>query len=1588
MEANLKKILRSVSLELRHTLEGRYDEHGHFLSGDLERRLNEIGIWRERPSKPIGEMPHLSVEDRAARIAIDAYILFREEAEVPLVDAVAEFVRESAYTWANRLFALRCMEARAIIDEVILQKDVYGGRSMVHNRYARKNPEKCTGADDGLFDVLFDEFAARANELPTLFDPKSPAIALRPSVAALKRCIALFSGRETARGQEPASDDVFSAPDAFGWAYQYWNFEEKERVFELVRTQKGAKIEGADIIPATQLYTEPYMVKFLVQYSLGAIWLGMHPESRLNEGWEYYVKDTDRSPVDLKPVREITLLDPAVGSGHFLLEGFDLFYSMYEEEGELETPAEICASILNNNLFGIDIDGRAVQIATAVLWMKAKEKAPDLNALDISSFREHLTATNICLPKNKDHLEIFLKKHPEDEPLRLALETVFYGLENAHEIGSLLQIEEPVERALKALKLKNEIEQSPLSKKEQGGFWDTNPQSALPISAEEWKEWKQATIGRLHEHFVNESESVDLVQAYFGVFAKLSFGLFELLSNKYSVVVANPPYMGSHKMGKDLNNYLRVHYSSCCRDLYASFIARICSLLCCNGKAAFVTMHGFMFLSSFEKLREFLLTKVTLTQMAHLGTYAFDELGDHAPATLTCISNVIPNDRHNIQILDITETKEKAYGLLSRMNCKSSCIQVFKKLPHFRFLYSLNDEVLSIFKENSPLEIPSTFEPESAIVRRGLDTGSVPRFCRCFWEQPQIIGDWSYYCKGGDTRKWYGNTTYIVRWHLDGFSRINFMSNSIVPSRDLYPLEGITFSRSSGTGLNIRYLPSGTIIGCEGPGIFHSNNIWTLLAYLASRTTEAIAAIINPSMHYQTGDVALIPIPNTLYEDQNLANAAKICFNLSKEYYSFFLTDPNYVHPVGPHKSPNDLIVKILINQASIMALRLAIEGVIDTLSLQINDLSMKVGSELFDKVGTSTGWLPLLKDFDDLPSHFNDRLHSLKDLKFNIFDEIKEIDVRDKNSVIQQLKKIYELGPGEAEVTENQYASDEEDEEEIAEKTRKPIPPETFLEELSLKLGLHPFSICIMLIDGIKTGGWRCPMERQRISNDFISSLILRLLGHRTSKQIEEKEKVPEWVDKDGIIPLTGDCGEKTLLERIRERIAEEFNGGSLNTIEQELSEITGIGLEKWIAGPFFKRHVSQFKKRPIAWHIQSVSPDSFLGRGKVSRGTRYCPAFAALLYYHKLGPTTLLDIRKLYVDKLRISYETEFRTLERNNQPSPEQVSRKINLECWIEELKDFDKKLEEVARTAFGPERMRPALHQYAVADAMSSLVACWLRRLTQAVQSGPLKSWQETAKRTGLHIDFPLWLRNSTSRLDFFCSAVGPKVPNEPNFAVDPRSADFAHIISTNAAVMVKGSIAKACVSWWRDFDEMVLLPIRQAITETNKNIRSMVEERESMECSKSRNIVIERTLKQLKAILKWQKKEISEKTELANTVRREMESWQCYESESWGEWLTSQPLFDNFVSLDGKKSAPSTIAEFIAQEIAYIPDINDGVRVNIAPLQKAGLLAADTIAVKDIENAIADRAEWRADERRWCREGKLQRPGWWKFEVDL
>lgn len=1406
MEASHKKTLRAISLEIRHILEGTYNEYGQWQPGYLERRLNELGIWRDREPKPVEEMIHLSAEDKAGRQVVDAYINFRNEAGVTRQEAVAEFVRESAYTWFNRLFALRCMEARGIIDEIILQKEAYGGRSMVHNRFVRKNPAACSGEDEGLFTVLFNEFSERSGELPSLFNLKAPAVALRPSMPALKKCIALLSGIIAVRNQEPASDEVFEAADAFGWAYQYWNAEEKDRVFEMVRTKKGAKIEGADIIPATQLYTEPYMVKFLVQNSLGALWMGMYPGSRLYEGWEYYVKDADCAPLDKKPVAEITFLDPACGSGHFLIEAFDLFYSMYEEEGKMAAPEEICAAILNNNLFGIEIDERAVQIATAALWMKAKEKAPELDASSLKAFRHHLVATNIRLPKGKDHLEAFLKKYPDDAPLRPALETVFEGLENAHELGSLLQIEEPVEKELRYLKDKYYLR---INKGVQQTFFDPAiVQGEFPLGVDTYEQWKVDTLARLRKHFDTEAEVADPVQSFFGRAVGKGLALFDLLARRYDVVATNPPYMGSVNMGDNLRLYCQIHFEKSKYDLFSVFIERCNELLVNNGILGLITQESWLSSQQFEKLRIYFLKHHNFRLLVHIGPHGFSEIGG-GKVSSALISmqkgNSFLNKNNKLiayRLIDIKNAKDKEILLKQCINLENNSrkfltnIKKFLSLPKAPIAYWASDKLLDLIASNKSLGI---------LINNAnfTKTGNNNRFLRFYWEIKQndfnIGSRWVWISKGVRFSRWQGSWNVVIDWS-EG-ARLHYRKDKVarITDEEFWAIPGLTYCTNSTLGLAFRMINRPGVATYNSPHIFSKKiSNWFLLAFLNSRFSTYIIRLIAGPLAVVIGDIQRIPCPNSLInEEYFLVKIAQISFKCKEFFVTSQLDESDFEIAV---LSIEDLNIRKCVNSISFQN---NIYGMFLSLTVGINDdfIVKKLGIEsekknIIDLLGIPAGWLPIVKGYGEIPD-YPDKSANISNEFFNssIIQEDLILKTDELDDLKYQLRLIYEAGPrykveddGIDALTDITCYNKNDEVAEDAVGTRIPIPAETFFEELSIKLEINPISVFWLLKEGIEEQGWRCKPEEKRLAEDIFTVIILRLLSHRWPKQIEAGESVPEWADKDGIIPITEGCGELTLLERVRQRIEEEFPGGNVSSIEREFEEIVGMTLEKWLAGPFFKRHISQFKKRPIAWQIESQPIASAGGKGR-RRGAAASagPAFSCLVYYHKLDADLLPKIRSLYVGPLHSRYETELQSLDGIEKLNGEQSTRKMQLERWIEELKIFDKNLQEVARVGF---------------------------------------------------------------------------------------------------------------------------------------------------DC-----------------------KQLSE--------------------------IINKEALDEWTSADGITAPPVNREAFLLQECRYDPDINDGVRVNIAPLQKAGLLAAEVIAKKDVDKAIADRAEWRADERRWCREGKLPRPGWWK-----
>lgn len=1398
---DIKGILKAITLELRHELEGRYDAQDNWQAGDLERRLAAIGVRRDRASLAVDELPHLALEDREARRVVDAFLDSRAEAGQKHEDGIAEFVRDAAYTWANRLLALRCMEARGLIDEVILKKDAYGGRSLQHNRLARKQPERCAGEDEGLYAVLFDEFTGRVKELPLLFDPNAPEVALRPSVAALKRCIALLSGTLAGKGQEAVTDEVFTAPDAFGWTYQYWDTEEKDRIFEKVRTKKDAKIEGTDIIPATCIYTEPYMVKFLVQNSLGALWMGMHPASQAIESWEYYVRSADRVPVANKPVADITFLDPACGSGHFLIEAFELFYLMYLEEGVITDAAEICASILERNLYGIDIDERAIQIAALALVMKAKEKSPSFVPR-----RVNLVATNIHLPNKKERLEAFLAKHPEDAQLKPALLVIFEALAHADELGSLLQIEEPVTKELQALQAKYEASGSPA---EQTALWrqmQKPVQGKLPLGVESYEAWKERTLARIREHFEAEATAADLSAAFFGEAGVKGVSLLELLSRRYDVVAANPPYLGKRKLGELVRRYLARNYKAGSEDLYSAFLHRALSLLAPGGHLAFVTMAGYAYLPPFTALRELILQQTSIEILAFLGPYAFPEMRDHVNAILTITSRQ-QGQGGSVCIINAEEESDKARSLCQPELRAMIERQLFKRLPGCAFAYWFDERLLSDYSRHNKLV-------ETSVVSLGLSAIDNARFYRRRWEV-QIgshLDSWIPLMKGGQYDKWSGPCHWAVRWRADGLNWKSLFDQKYpyaagnydwkIHDQEVFFKRGVCYTNASSWGMGARELLQGALFEDTSPGVFTELSPEATMCLLNSRAFHLYAALVNPSVHLQPGDVRQIPVPipdgllhETLKKLGRFAIHAKDAL-LGYEIAAVQFDEKTLV--------PMDSSLKGAWRESTSKRLRHeALLGWVDGLADYISTktfLTERCFEILTSLVTVPTGWQPIA--CSDLCALL--RQVGLQDVEVRELAAVaqssgfedKTLRAAEAPDTKAVLRRQFEEGSGilGSNVDDLAEADDNSNDEDTQPSqpgesihTSLRMLDQSWVEAMSRRVALNPLAVGITVANGVTEESWT---NKDRLADyccDLISCYVLKLLGHRWPREIEAGETVLCWAGADGIIPITDNTGESSLLALVRERIAEDFGAARAGAVEREFEEIMGKPLSTWLASDLFKHHISQFRKRPIALQVASSAPNGERRRSRIA--ARNAPAFSCLVYYHRFDADLLPKLRTQYIGPVRMSMQTELGSLERLRDRTADQDARRLELENKLEELKDFDTRLERVI--------------------------------------------------------------------VEGFASATLDKV--------------------------------------------------------------------------------------------------------------------------------TAKEPLDKWISRDGRALAPETRDGFVAQERRYDPDLNDGVRVNIAPFQRAGLLAADVLAAKDVEKAIADRAEWRADERRWCREGKLPNPGWWEGE---
>ena len=557
---------------------------------------------------------------------------------LPVPEAVEKLVKEVAFTHLNRLVAFKMMEARRLIRGTLDR----GTESNAFKfyladpdhaddlaRYERGDPETAYRH------FLLWQSAQVAQEVRVLFDPETLPSRLFPRPRALHLLLEMLN--------RPELTDAWQADETIGWVYQFFNEQEKAQVFDRLYRLKQ-KLRAQDIPAATQLFTPHWIVRFLVQNTLGRMWVQMHSDTRLvvTGLLDYLVPlQGETPPGSLKPAKEITLLDPACGGMHFGLVAFDLFAAMYQEElkraGEpgwpttpsVSDPTEIPAAILKYNLFGVDIDLRAVQLSALALYLKAKALSPQARIAE-----SNLACADVT-PLDGARLGAFLREARFTRPIyERLIRALWERLRDATQLGSLLRLEREI--GAMVIQERAQYEKMPLFAGLPGEF-------EREAAEEEFWQIISAQIVQGLDEFTRQQVQAGVDQTFFTGEAVKGLRLVDLMLRRYDVVVTNPPYSGRRNLNDTMAGYLSAEYPDAKGDLYTAFLQRCGEWVDEGGRLGMITQQSFMFLSSYNKLRASLREVFAVETMAHTGPRAFDEISGEKVNTTVFVLRADPD---------------------------------------------------------------------------------------------------------------------------------------------------------------------------------------------------------------------------------------------------------------------------------------------------------------------------------------------------------------------------------------------------------------------------------------------------------------------------------------------------------------------------------------------------------------------------------------------------------------------------------------------------------------------------------------------------------------------------------------------------------------------------------------------------------------------------------------------------------------------------------------------------------------------------------------------------------------------------------
>ena len=926
------------------------------LIADVSYDARLIGITEDGIAKPlpqsfggtqffdIGTAEPYSISGEAVRQRDKLIeVIQQKEKDTDYKTAYQYVIEEVAYTWFNRLIAIRFMEVNDYLPSHIRVLSSESGKlepDLVTTPFDAELPFtaeeeaqifqlKQDNKLDEVFRILFLKQCNALNEiLPALFEKTKNYTELLLSLSVIDQDGVVY------HLIHDIPEDDFNIErggqvEIIGWLYQYYNTEPKAAAFT-----KNGKITKEEIPAVTQLFTPDWIVRYMVENSLGRLWVEGHPECGLKENWKYYLEEAQQEPevqAKLAEIRkeyaalnpeDIKLIDPCMGSGHILVYAFDVLMQIYESAGYSQRDA--AKSILENNIYGLDIDDRAYQLAYFAVMMKARQYNRRILNGENSC---HVYAIQESNSVNRAHLKYFGAGMDDIEKnaAKMQLEGLLDTLTDAKEYGSILNVE--------------------------SYNWDLLRRF---VAAED-------TAGQISMDSVGVEDTAEQLNRLIDI--------GETMARKYWVTCTNPPYAGTSNLSANVNNFVKKNYPDSKADLFAVFIERCRQMTVNNGFQAMITQHAWMFLSSFEKLREKMMLTETVN-MAHLGARAFEEIGGEVVQTtafVRCANHVEGYKGTYCRLIEPTSQQGKADMFISGQNQYRVGQISFSKIPGVPVAYWISPEVLKLFDERTVGSI--------ADAKSGMTTTDNTRFLR-LWEEVncQKIGfgygniadtqdmkyKWFPFCKGGDFRRWAGNESFVVNWFNNG-EEIRIAAEGATGGRlvniDCALRECLVWTKISSANISLRMKKQGIFFSDAAPGVFaNRETLYYLLALLNTKYANEIIKLINPTLNFVPGAVSSVPVKKDEKNKGKIIEIAEGNVQLSEQDWDSFETSWDFKkHPLLQNVSTiseafnqwqaecDDRFNQLKTNEEELNRIFIDIYGLQDELTPEVEDKDVTV---------------------------------------------------------------------------------------------------------------------------------------------------------------------------------------------------------------------------------------------------------------------------------------------------------------------------------------------------------------------------------------------------------------------------------------------------------------------------------------------------------------------------------------------------------------------------------------------------------------------------------------------------------------------